>query len=212
MRPVVIIGTGGHGREVAEIVQAAAAAGRGGPLIGWLTDDVQQHGQQLSGLPIFGPPAWLSQHPEVSAIIAIGANPVRQRIAARLPSGWHSATAISPHALISPQAQVAAGTMVFPGVVIGPNVRIGAHSIVNVGASISHDSHVGAWCNLNPGARLAGNVQLAEGVNIGMGALVIQGRQIGAWSIVGAGSVVIRDLPERITAVGVPARRIKAQH
>ena len=42
-----------------------------------------------------------------------------------------------------------------------------------------------------------------------MGAQLIQGVTVGAWSTVGAGAVVIRDLPPRCTAVGVPATVIK---
>jgi len=38
---------------------------------------------------------------------------------------------------------------------------------------------------------------------------VIQGRTVGAWSVIGAGAVVIRDLPDGVTAVGVPAEIIK---
>lgn len=38
---------------------------------------------------------------------------------------------------------------------------------------------------------------------------MIQGVSIGAWTIVGAGAVVTSDLPENVTAVGVPARIIK---
>jgi acetyltransferase EpsM len=42
-----------------------------------------------------------------------------------------------------------------------------------------------------------------------MCASVIQGRTVGAWSVVGAGTVVIHDLPDGVTAVGVPAEIIK---
>jgi acetyltransferase-like isoleucine patch superfamily enzyme len=45
---------------------------------------------------------------------------------------------------------------------------------------------------------------------LGIGAKVIPGVKIGAGTTVGAGAVVIEDLPENVTAVGVPARVIKA--
>jgi sugar O-acyltransferase (sialic acid O-acetyltransferase NeuD family) len=206
VKPVVIVGAGGHAREVAEIVQALHALGRGGPLVGLLTDVVAQHGTHVLGIPVLGPPAWIDGHPEVAVVIAVGDNRTRQQIAARLAPGWSAIAVISPHALISPHASVGPGAMVFPGVVIGPLARIGAHTIVNVGASVSHDSVVGEWANLNPGVRLAGNVSIGAGANIGMGAAIIQGRTVGAWATVGAGAVVVRDLPAAVTAVGVPAR------
>jgi sugar O-acyltransferase (sialic acid O-acetyltransferase NeuD family) len=203
MKPVVIIGTGGHAREVAEIVQAMHAAGRCGPLLGFLTDAHDQHGQTVLGVAVLGAPEWLAEH-TAAAIIAIGDNATRRRIAGRIDAEWLAA--ISPHAIISPHAVVQPGAMIFPGAVLGPLAVIGAHSIVNVGASVSHDSVVGDWANLNPGARIAGNVRVGAGASIGMGASIIQGRAIGPWAVIGAGAAVVRDIPGHVTAVGVPAR------
>ena len=203
MKPVVIIGTGGHAREVAEIVAAMLAAGRCGPLLGWLTDAREQHGQTVLGLPVLGPPEWLHGQ-AAGAIIAIGDNAARQRIAGRISADWLAA--ISPHAIVSPHASVGPGAMIFPGAVVGPLAAIGAHAILNVGASVSHDSVVGDWANLNPGARVAGNASVGAGASLGMGASIIQGRAIGAWAVIGAGAAVVRDIPGHVTAVGVPAR------
>jgi UDP-perosamine 4-acetyltransferase len=41
---------------------------------------------------------------------------------------------------------------------------------------------------------------------LGIGVSVIPGVTIGAGTMVGAGSVVVRDLPDGVTAMGVPAR------
>ncbi|WP_304412082.1 acetyltransferase [Synechococcus sp. CB0205] len=47
---------------------------------------------------------------------------------------------------------------------------------------------------------------MAERSWIGIGASVIQQIRIGADVIVGAGAAVVSDLPDGVTAVGVPAR------
>ena len=57
-----------------------------------------------------------------------------------------------------------------------------------------------------PGARLAGEVQVGARTWIGIGACVIQQVRIGSDVTVGAGAAVVRDLPDGVTAVGVPAR------
>ena len=202
-----MIGTGGHAREVAEIVQAMHTAGQSGRLLGFLSDDAMLHGTIVLNIPVLGAPSWINAHQaEVVVLIAVGNNAIRRQIAERLAPGWSAIAAISPHAIVSPYAIIGVGAMIFPGAVVGPLAQIGNHAIVNVGASISHDSTVGAWANINPGARIAGNVTVGEGANIGMGAAIIQGRSIGAWTTVGAGAVVVRDLPANVTAVGVPAR------
>jgi acetyltransferase-like isoleucine patch superfamily enzyme len=71
---------------------------------------------------------------------------------------------------------------------------------------------VGDFVNLNPASTLAGNTRVADGCFIGAGATVIDRISIGAWTIVGAGAAVVRDLPDHVTAVGVPARVIKTHN
>ena len=57
-----------------------------------------------------------------------------------------------------------------------------------------------------PGAHLAGEVSVGSRTWIGIGASVIQQVSIGCDVIVGAGAAVVSDLPNNVTAVGVPAR------
>ena len=59
---------------------------------------------------------------------------------------------------------------------------------------------------IGPGARLAGEVQVGERSWIGIGASLIQQIRIGCDVTIGAGAAVISDLPDGVTAVGVPAR------
>jgi len=49
-------------------------------------------------------------------------------------------------------------------------------------------------------------VEIGDRSWIGIGASVIQQIRIGADVIVGAGAAVVHDLPDGVTAVGVPAR------
>ena len=42
---------------------------------------------------------------------------------------------------------------------------------------------------------------------VGLGAGAVPGVSIGDWAILGAGAMAVGDLPARVTAVGVPARR-----
>ena len=53
---------------------------------------------------------------------------------------------------------------------------------------------------------LAGSVRVGTGADLGARATCIPGVRIGDWSVIGAGAVVTRDIPNGITAVGVPAR------
>lgn len=208
---LVILGAGGHGREVAEI--AAAAADLGGPtLAGFLDDDAARWGTDIDGVPVVGGWGWLCEQDRASlaVAVAVGRPEVTARLLSRLEAdGFRAASVVSPRANVSPRATLGAGCLVFPFVSVHTRAEIGPGVTLNVGSSVSHDTRVGRASNVNPGARLAGSVTVGEGAYIGMMASVIQGVSVGAWSVVGAGAVVVRDLPPNVTAVGAPARVIK---
>jgi acetyltransferase-like isoleucine patch superfamily enzyme len=84
-------------------------------------------------------------------------------------------------------------------------VKVGKHAIVNTGAIIEHDCRLGDFVHVAPGARLAGAVVVEDRCLVGIGASVLPMVRIAEDSVIGAGSVVVRDIPPRSVAYGVPA-------
>ena len=214
MSKVVIIGAGGHAREVLDILLARRVKGDNIEPLGFIDENPENHGRSLDGFPVLGDFRWFEgvDRGEVEVICAVGTPQVCRKLSKRaMDLGLRFASAISPQAYISSQARVGQGVMIFPNVIVNTGALIGDHVILNVAATVSHDTVVGDFCNINPGAHLAGNVTVGEGCYIGMGANVIQGITIKPWSVIGAGAVVIQDIPSHATAVGVPARVIKVR-
>jgi sugar O-acyltransferase (sialic acid O-acetyltransferase NeuD family) len=214
LKRVVIIGAGGHGREVADILRHQARAGANIEPLGFADDNRDLHGLELDGLPVLGDLSWFERanRDDIAVVCAVGAPHISRRLVERARRiGLSFASAISPLANISSFAQLGEGVTIFPNVAINSGGFVDNHSILNVGVVVSHDAKIGPYSNINPGAQIAGNVTIGEGCYIGMGANVIQGRSIGAWSVVGAGAAVIRDLPANVTAVGVPAKTIETR-
>jgi acetyltransferase EpsM len=214
---VLVVGAGGHGKEVALYLRQLRARGWQGQIAGFV-DDHRPPGP-FAGHPVLGPldalPDLLGRRPDTpfAYITAVGDNRLRARFVERIEGlGLPN---LAPFTLCHPDAQlgddsaVGEGSLLAPGTIVTSGARIGPHSILNVKASVSHDSVVGAFVNLNPGATVCGSATLGEGCSIGAGATVIQKVSVGAWTVVGAGAVVVRDLPPNVTAVGVPARIIK---
>lgn len=212
---LVIIGTGGHGREVLDVVEALAEAGTSYRVLGFLDDSPERHHAIVRGMRVLGPLEWLASvdpRERPQAFIGVGRGALRLRIANRLKElGVASPTLIHPRASVTRHARLEAGVLVAAGVVVTSTITIGAHTHLNVGASVSHDCTVGGFCIIQMGARISGTVTIGEGVEVGVGAVVGQNLTIGEWSVVGAGAAVMQDLPANVTAVGVPARVIKTR-
>lgn len=206
---ILIIGAGGHGKVVADILRA-----RGTEPGGFVDADERLWGTQVLGLPVLGGMNHLEQiarqYGVRSAVVAIGDNRVRQEHAREIErAGLSMASAIHPSATISPTAALGRGVVVCMGVAIGVQARVGELAIINTNATVDHECEVGSAVHICPNVSLAGRVRVGEGAFVGIGSSVIQCRSIGAWATVGAGAVVTRDIPDRATAVGVPAKVIR---
>lgn len=214
MKRVVIIGAGGHAREVAEILRHQAQQRDGLPLLGFVDDDIHLRGKVISGSPVLGDWSWFEgiDRSEVAIVCAVGLPGARKLLAERaVSSGLSFINAVSPLAYVSPGAQVGQGVMIFPHTFVSTETFIGDHTILNVGATVSHDTKLGRYSTVNPGVHLAGNVSIGEGCYLGIGSSVIHGITIGAWTTLGAGGVAVRDLPGDVIAVGVPARVVRTR-
>jgi UDP-perosamine 4-acetyltransferase len=209
MDSVVIVGAGGHGRVVLDILRAA----RKYKAVGFIDADESLAGTTVGGLKVLGPANQLPklrQKKICRALIAIGDNATRVKYARMLDQhGFELISATHPSATISKSATIGRNVVVAAGAVVCTEARIGDHAIINTAATVDHESVIGAAAHLCPGVRLAGRVRVGELAFVGIGASVIQCLTIGDRAVVGAGAVVVRDVPPDATVVGVPARVVK---
>ncbi len=198
---VVVIGAGGHGKVVVATLQAA-----GVKVAGIYDDDPGRLGDEVLGVPVVGAARELGTATGRPAVLAVGDNRARQRLAAELPLAWVSV--VHPSAVVHPSVRLGPGSVVFAGAVVQPDTEIGAHAIVNTGSRIDHDCRIGDFVHVAPGVNLAGGVVIEDGSFIGIGSCAVPGVRVGAWATVGAGAAVVRDVREGTTVVGVPAREL----
>ena len=107
----------------------------------------------------------------------------------------------------------------FTGIEIHPACFIGKGLLIDHGSGvvIGETAIIGDDCTLFQGVTLGGrgNTQgkrhptLKNGVFVGAGAKVLGNIEIGNNAKIGANAVVLTDIPDNVTAVGVPARIIE---
>jgi len=207
---VIIIGAGGHGKVVLDILQRDSDA----DLIGFVDDDINSHDKIIDGLQVLGNinslPKLIAVYKVDAAIIAVGDNKVRAELFDKMKGlGLKLKRAIHPNALIARDVEIGEGVVIAAGAVINTGTRIGNNVIINTGAVIDHDNVIEDNAHISPGVKLAGRVTIGKYTHVGLGATIVEDLTIGENTTIGAGAVVLADIPAHTTAVGVPARIIK---
>lgn len=211
MKPIVIWGIGGHAREVAQLIADLEAQQPGQwALQGFVVDPQAstRHPKPLPA-PVLGGLDWWQAHPDTWGVVAVGQPALRAQIAARVQQAlpqvrW--ATLVHPSAWLASDAELGEGSVVFAQACLSTQVRVGRHASINLACTLSHDCVLGDGVSLGPGVHLSGGVRVGEGSELGTGACAIPNVVVGARAMVGAGAVLTRDVPDGVTAIGVPAR------
>lgn len=204
----MIVGAGGHGREILDLIEACNALAPTYEVVGFVADDADEALLARRGVPWLGPVTALDDT-DASHALAIGMPWSRRHVASSIPTTSRPVSLLHPSATIGGDNSLAPGTIVCAGARITTNIALGRHTHLNINAVVSHDSKLGDFVTVSPGAIVNGNVTIHDDVFIGTGAVVTPGITIGRGAKVGAGAVVLDDVPDGATVVGVPARTVR---
>ena len=212
LRPLLLIGAGGFGRETLELVRALNRVEPTFDVVGLLDDDPATHGRRVHGAEVIGPSTAVHDHPDalVTGCVASPDDPLRRlALVARLdlpPERY--ATLVHPSAVVPASASIGPGTVLHATAVLTADIEVGAHVAVMPAVVLTHDDAIGDGVTFGAGARVAGGVTIERGAYIGAGALLREGLTVGAGAVVGMGAVVTRPVPAGEVWAGVPARRL----
>ncbi|HEV7949596.1 MAG TPA: acetyltransferase [Glaciihabitans sp.] len=208
--PLVIVGCGGHGREILGIVSAINSADKQRwKLLGFVDDGpTKENLHRLNRLDVafLGPCAELV---ELSAkyVIGIGDPRIRAHVASEIDEyKAQAAKLIHPTATVGLETTLAEGVVIFAGARVTTNVSLGRHVHINQNATIGHDAVLGDFVQVNPLAAVSGGCRIEEFVLIGTTAAVLQNLSVGVGATIGAGACVVRNVPTRTVVKGVPAK------
>ena len=205
-KEVIIIGAGGHGKVIADIVEKA-----GDKVLGFLDDNVKIGTKVISNYTVLGK---ISECKNLQAekrnlyfIIAIGNNYTRKNIYEKYTLNYY--TAIHPTSNIGLDVTIKEGTVVMANACINSNASIGKNCIINTDAIIEHDNYIRSYAHISPNATLCGTVKIGAFTHIGAGAVVNNNVEITEDCIIGAGTLVVKNIKEKGTYVGVPAKKVE---
>jgi sugar O-acyltransferase (sialic acid O-acetyltransferase NeuD family) len=206
---VLILGAGGFARELLCYLRSVRS---GEAVAGFASDDHSQHGEEILGLPVLGAMDALDLD-AYHLLCGVGSPLLKQRFVGRAPSArFTQLLELQSPALrgfIGEGNTFGSGTVLCPGVTVTTNVHIGRHVTINLHCTIGHDAQIGDFCTLSPGVHVSGACRVGARAEFGTGSVVLPGVRVGEGCVVGAGAVVHRDLPDGVTAVGVPAKVIR---
>jgi sugar O-acyltransferase (sialic acid O-acetyltransferase NeuD family) len=208
-RPLIILGTGGNALDFLDVIEAINGVAPTWELVGFL-DDARAPGSTYHGVEVLGPLARGTEYRRCWFVNAVGSDRSFRRradiVAAAGLGDQFFASLVHPGASVSRRARVGAGTVVNFGVSVGGEAEVGRHVTLGANCTIGHNASVGDFAVVAPAAAVSGFVRLGRGCYVGAAAVVKQTVEVGASALIGLGAVVTRDVPERATVIGNPAR------
>lgn len=210
MKPILLIGAGGHCKSILDTILRAEAFE-----IGAIVDQKDVIGKEVLGYQVAYTDENLEAlfnkgiHDACMAVGGIGDCTFRKRLYRHMKSiGFKFPIICDPSAIVSPFAQIGEGTFIGKGSIINAGATIGEMAIINTASVIEHDCKVGRFTFLAPRAVLLGGVVVGEESHIGSGAIVRENIRVGSRCMIGMGSVVVRGIQDDAKAYGNPCKEV----
>jgi sugar O-acyltransferase (sialic acid O-acetyltransferase NeuD family) len=203
MKPIMILGAGGHCRACIDVIECEARFSIVGVVLSFLDDAIN-----LSGYPLIGMdkdlPNLLNRIP--TAIVGVGqirSAAIRKKLFLELRAlGANLPIIQSPMSYVSRNGSIGDGGVVMHGSIVNAGASIGLNSIINTHALIEHDTRIGDHCHISTGAKINGGVEIGSETFIGSGSVIKEGVKIGSRVVVGAGQIILRDVPDDVIVRG----------
>lgn len=207
-RPVIILGAGGHGRVILDLLRKLNYDVRG-----FSDPDQTLWGKTIDGVPVIGGDDKilnLDTH-EIHLALGVGGtgdNSFRKKLFTFFSERHYTFPPfVHPSANVASNVILGKGSIAMAGSVIQTGCRIGDNVIINTGSLVDHDCIIEDHVHVAPGAVISGNVSIGVGAHVGTGSTVIQNIRIGDRALVAAGAVVVRNIEPGEKVMGVPAKR-----
>lgn len=204
MRPLILIGGGGHCQSVIEVAESTGREIRG------ILDLPEEVGKLVLGYPVLGTDDQLADYAQICEfVITVGfiKNPsLRIKLFNRVRvAGGVLATLIASTAYVSRHSSLGAGTVVMHHAFVNAGAKIGENVIINTFCNIEHGVSIGNQCHISTGTMVNGDCKVGNNCFIGSQSVLANGISICDDVVVGAGSLVRKSIIKPGVYSGNPA-------
>lgn len=208
MKPVILIGGGGHCKSV---IEAAISAG---VEIQGILDSADKVGSKVLNYTVIGTDEDIHKYSDSALfVITIGqieSSVIRRKIVKKVKDAkGHFSTIIASTAKVSRYAKIGEGSVVLHGAMVNANVIIGEHCILNTLSNVEHDVRIGNFTHISVGVMVCGNCEVGNDVFIGSQSALRNGVSITNEVIIGIGGIVHKSIRVKGIYVGNPVRLLK---
>ena len=197
MKPLLLIGAGGHCRSCIDVIEA-----EGKYRIAGIVERDGERRASILGYKVLGNdndlPELLKKHPY--ALITVGqikSSALRKKLFLHTQKlGFELPTVISPRAYVSKNANLGNGTIVMHDALVNTGAIIGNNCILNTKSLVEHDAIVEDHCHISTASVVNGGTHIREQTFVGSNAMIRDNIEIGEKNIVGGGWVILKSLPK----------------
>jgi len=210
MKPIILIGGGGHCISCIDVVEQTGLY----QIIGIL-DLPEKLGQKVLNYSVIGTENELEKFlPKCSDfLITVGqikSSELREIIFHKvIKAGGNLPVIISPLAFVSPNARIEEGSLIMHHVLVNSGAIVGKGCILNTKSLIEHEAKIGNFCHISTAAVINGQAKVGDFCFIGSNSVVSNNTHITANTIIAAGSQVLKSIETPGTYIGQPLRKIR---
>lgn len=206
----IIIGSGTYGQVYLAYLKEA-----GVDVIGFLDDDINEHGKLCDDVPVLGDRNLLKflkdTHGVEAVFCPIGSNRIRVELLELAHTlGYQTPNYVHPSVILSPNVVLGNGVYILMGSMIMPYTKIEDYTMISMNVCVAHHSVLHKGVFLSTGVNFGASIEAEDYAYCGISSTIMTGlHRLGKDCLIGAGAVVIRDVPDGAVMAGLPAKVIK---
>ncbi len=208
MKNVIILGSGGFGREVYQWAIDSLDTDKY-TIKGFVSNDETDLSIYGINKPILGNDDSYKIQENDLFLAAIGNVELKKKIVEEYKAkGANFLTLIHPTVKVAETAKLGEGVILCPYTLVSTNVKLGDFVMLNFYSSVGHDVKVGNYSVLSPYATVNGNTEIGEEVFMGTHSTAVEKIKIGDRSKISANSVAMDNVTPKTYVIGVPGKKM----